>query len=365
MTEITGAPVRPRRNRRVFVLLGILVLLVAYVGCDAWAGHRVDAEVARFEKLYGTLSQSSQATVPAADNRARVVRAAAAMTALSAGTTFTEFSAAFSRFANRPIPVPVPNDLRAFVEANQEAIRLADTIRNRHRSNFEVDYPSGNNQAPLLDIRTLSSAIYLAAVLDLEAGRADDASRKITSGLAVSASLGEEPELIAQLIRIAVATTQFQAVQRVITEAQPSKAALADLARALAEDRTPDPMRIGLLGELRHVNTTLFVAGEGRPFPWVGPIARLGRPWIRLARVRYLEQMGRLLDIQSGPRPRPASSGIAQPPPWAFLERLAAISLPGLERSIETGDDFLSELGVTEVAVALRRYKARSRGVSR
>ena len=190
------------------------------------------------------------------------------MTALSVGTTFTEFSA-----RSRGSPIGryrlLGQTIFGCLSRPPGGHCLADTIRNRHRSNFEVDYPSGNNQAPLLDIRTLSSAIYLAAVLDLEAGRADDASRKIASGLAVSASLGEEPELIAQLIRIAVAMTQFQAVQRVITEAQPSKAALAALARSLAEHRTPDPMRIGLLGELRHFNTVLFVAGEGRPSPWM------------------------------------------------------------------------------------------------
>lgn len=357
MTGPTARAVGPRRRRRVFILLGLLLLLMAYVGVDVWAGHRVDVEVARLEAVYGSLEASRPTPVPAADNRARVVRAAAAMVVLNADLGSVEFSSAFARFTRLAPPAPVPANLRAFVEANHVAIGLADQIRTRHRSDFEVDYPSAGN-LPLLDMRTLSSVLYLAAILDLEAGRADDASTKITSGLAVAASLRQEPDLIAQLVRIGIAQQQLQAVQRVLTEAEPSKAALAELARWLTEGRAPDPMHAGLLGELRNVNTGFFDASG----PRFGPLARLGRPWIRLARVRYLQQMGDLLDIQSGPRPRPAPAVSTPPPAWALLDRLAAISLPGLLRAIETGDDFKSECGATELAVALRRHRL-DRGV--
>lgn len=347
MTDTTATPIRSRSGRRVFVLFGLLLLLVAYVGCDAWAGHRVDSEVARFEQVYGSLNEPYSVPVPAADNRARVVRAAAAM--IVPNTASNDFSTSFARFTNLTPPALVPADLRAFVETNHVAVRLAAEIGTRQRSDFE------GNPLPLLDMRTLSSALYVAAIVDLEAGRADAASMNITSGLAVAASIRQEPELIAQLVRLTVVQPQLGAVQRVITEAEPSKPALAELARWLEEGGTPDPMHTGLLGEVGHVNMTLFDPSGSRP--WAAPIARLGRPWIRMARVRYLQQMRRLLEVQSGPRPRPTLSGSPPPPAWAFLDRLAARRVRGLERAIEAGDDFMSEFSATEVAVALRRYR--------
>ncbi len=352
MTGTVIPPGRRRRRWRVFVLLGILLLLIAYVGVDLWSGHRVDVEIAALEKQYGSLDDPGVVPVPADDNRARVVRAATALTAFGSDTTSSAFATSFSRFTRLQAPAPVPADLRAFVEANREAIRLVGEARSRRRSNFEIDYPVASNQPPLLDIRTLSSAIYLAALMDLEAGRADAAASEITSGLAMSASLRQEPELIAQLIRIAVAFQQLEAVQRVVTASEPSKTALQELARWLAENRTPDPMQMGLLGEAkaRHAMFTKMESGAG----W---LARIGRPVVRIAHVRYLQQMGALLDLQSGPRPRPAAPDLPAPSRWSLLDRFGAVPTRAIERAIETGDDFNNGLGATEVAVALRRFK--------
>jgi len=63
---------------------------------------------------------------------------------------------------------------------------------------------------------------------------------------------------------------------------------------------------------------------------------------------------GRLLDAQVGPRPRPDSIATAHtwwlvPPVWW--------ALPGLERSMDTGDLHHSALTMTGLAVALRRFR--------
>ena len=55
MTGTSDKAARPRSHRRVFILLGVLLLLVAYVGFDLWAGYRVHVEVARFEAAHGSL----------------------------------------------------------------------------------------------------------------------------------------------------------------------------------------------------------------------------------------------------------------------------------------------------------------------
>jgi hypothetical protein len=66
--------------------------------------------------------------------------------------------------------------------------------------------------------------------------------------------------------------------------------------------------------------------------------------------------MASLLDVEAGARPRPAV--VTRPAPfWNLQERFAQMSLPGLARSMETGDLYSSALATTEIGVALRRFR--------
>ncbi len=377
MTDVTSQPARGRRLRLflVLVVLGALLLLVAYAGVDLWAGHRVNVAVARLEKQYGRLSEDTLgvARPPAGDNRAHVVWAAAA---LIEGGNSGNFHTTYSRFVQSGASAPVPADLRIFVEANRLALRVADEARTRRHSDWEVDYPLGSvGHLPLLNIRTLGNATYLDGLLDLEAGRPADAAKAIATGLAVSGSLRQEPALIVQLIRISVGMDLCDAVHRLVIQSEPSKASLEDLARWLVENRTPDPARVGLISEMKHVNAAFtrlengtfqpemaellpFVGGrawriESEPPFWLGPLARLERPLIRLARARYLQHVGDLLAVQAGPRPRPPFPQSARRVGSGWMRDMSG----GLERTIDTVDRFNSTLGATELAVALRRFR--------
>ena len=363
MTELAVTrPSGTRRRRVLIVLIGaILLFLLARTGLDLWAGHRIDSEISRLEQRYGSLDVKTLTLppLPEGENRARAIRGAVALIVgrYEAQKSLTDF------FRQRPFG-QVPADLRAFVESNRPALRVADDARSRRQSNWETDYASGGTSPPLLEIRALSNAIYLAALLDLEAGQTDEAATAIASGLAMSASLRQEPNLIAQLIRMAVTIQQFEGVQHLVTKFEPSKTSLEHLAKWLAENRSPDPMQIGLLSELKFFNWALTraeisrdvaVVSAGAPPFATGPLAHLARPLTRLARLRYLEQMGDLMELQTGSRPRPASA--KAPSWWSPLKRFAYVSRPGLERAMDTGDLFNSALGVTELAVALRCFR--------
>jgi hypothetical protein len=263
---------------------------------------------------------------------------------------------------------PVPADVRAFVEANRAAIRVADDSRLRRQSNWEADYVSDRGMPPLMELRTLSKAICVSALIDIDEGRPDGAAQTIGAGLAVASTLRQEPSLIAQLIRIAVATVQLQAVQQLIARAEPSKAALQDVARWLAENRMPGPMQPGLLADLKrgHAMMTRLERGQveylpgvtGNPPSWfASPLAWLGRSLIRLGHVRYLQQMGALLDLQAGPRPLPEFAAVVTPSRWSWVRRWDSMFTAGLVRAIESGDQFTSELNAAELAVALRRFR--------
>lgn len=377
MTEITAKRPYSRRRRWLLIALAlVLVILLVRTGMGVWVNWRIAAEVSRLEQKYGNLEVSLiAAPVSPDDNRARVMRAAAALVKYAPNTHFNSLQPSFSSFLKKPVPATLPVDLRAFVEANGEAFRVAADARARSQSNWEADYLAESNVPRWLDIRALSNALYLAANLELERGRADDAAQSIASGLALSASIRQEPSLIAQLMRMAFGFQHFEAVQRLLIQSDPSEASLAELAKWLAENR-PQPMDIGLLSELKYFNAKVrlvvgenvvsdtgttgsgFVAmlagAQASPF-WARPLVWLGRPWVRLLWLDYLEQMGRLIEVQSGPRPRPAGPVTPVTRHGSFFTRSNWAT--GLERAMETGDMFSSGRGLTELAIALRRYR--------
>ena len=349
-----------RRRMLVVAIATILLLLLVRAVVDTWASSRIKVVVTRLEQQNGSLDLRTLSVppVPEGENRARAIRAAAALINYAPLTSWSEYQNSFSAFMKQQPPAPMPADLRAFVETNRATLRVAADARSRPQSNWEADYASESNVPRLLEVRTLSNTIYLAALRDLEVARPDDAAQSIASGLAMAASLRQEPWLIVQLIRMAVSVQHFEAVQRLLMHSEPSAASLGELAKWLGENRVPDPIHLGIVSELKLIHSKLpeldraeglaemMITGAqpssfgGRPFNW------LGRPWIRLAWIECLEQMGQLLEVQTGPRPRPAPRPNRHP-----------VFCPGLERAMDSGDHFNSGLGLTELAVALRRFR--------
>jgi hypothetical protein len=351
-----------RRRTLIVVIAAVLLLLLVRGVVDTWAGSRIKAAVWHLEQQHGSLDLRTLnlPSVPEGENRARAIRAAAALINYAPLTSWSEYQSSFSAFMKQQPTAPMPADLRAFVDSNRATFRVVEDARSRPQSNWEADYAKQANVPSFLDIRTLSNAIYLATLLDLEAGRPNDAARSIASGLAMAASLRQEPWLVTQLIRVAVSTQNLEAVQRLLMQSEPSSASLGEVAKWLAENRTPDPMHLGMLSELKYIHSKfpeldraeglfeMIVTGRqprsvgGRPLDWVG------RPWVRVAWVECLEQMGQILERQKGPRPRPASR---------ITDQSVFCPGPALERVMDSGDHFNSGLGLTELAVALRRFR--------
>jgi hypothetical protein len=360
MADPAARPTRASRWRRIRLigLLGLLLVLLAYVTTDALARRSLDAELARLEPQLGNLRVRALVapSVPAADNRARLVSAAAAL-AIPAPPAVL---AALTRFGSSSDADAVPADVRAFVEENREAIQFAARIRTRTKASWDVDY-AGGGSLPLLEGRNLSNILYLNALLELEAGRPDEAARTIATGLAASSSLNNEPQLIVQLVRITMAERHFAALQRLLKQSEPSKAGLEDLARWLKENRA-DPLRIGLESELAYASAMMTQMETGRAdllgiqFPGSRLMLRIMRPFVRLAHVRYLRAMESLIANQAGPRPRPAWEG-PKSSPWSPIDSFATGSLSGLARTVQTGDNYMSMLGASEIVVALQRHK--------
>lgn len=341
-------------KRRILLVLvtGLLALVIAAVVVDVVAGRRLRREYARLEQRFGVLDARGgfAPEVPEEDNSARVIRAASILVVRGPGRgNYTQMRTALGQFEKASASAPIPEDVRAFLDANAAALRVADLAVTRRQANWEADYLAGYDLPRFLFVRGLSDAAYVSAVREMKEGHVNEASRHLITGLAVASSLRNERSLIAQLIRIAVAAQQFEGVRRLVADAEPPAAALAELARALGESAATDPMQVGLLGELRYGNNEILKME--RSSKW-----RLLRPFVRLARRDYLLEMERLLDLQAGPRPHPPYVNRAARWPWDWRKITLAYT-PGLQRAIDSGDDFTTMRGVAEAGVALRRYR--------
>src|SRR5262245_24956098 len=296
MSVVIANPGSRRRRWALFLVAFVLLMLVVYAGLDVWTGRRLQSIAARLEQRYGTMNDDSlrAAPVPPEENRARLVRAAAALSAPQSDAV----RAFISQAAKSETIPPIPAEVRAFVESNREALSIASTFGARERTSWDIE-PDGSNTPDLLEIRMLSNLLYASAMIDLDAKRPDDAARAIAAGLAVSSSLRNENQLIAQLIRIAIDLHQTEAIKRLLAVSAPPAAALEELAKRLAENRSPDPLRLGLIGEMKHFDSTIARFERGRPVdgPRMLPrLGRFGRPLIRFARGSYLQAMEGLIE---------------------------------------------------------------------
>ncbi len=363
-----GEPVWSRSG----ILIALTVLLIAgsCAGFDVVEGNRVNTVVARIEAKYGSLDLSTLTVpaVPPADNRALVVRSAGALVIPMPGVTY------HALYLEPSTPIPIPEALRAFAESNADAIRALDEVRRRRQSNWEIDYPARTNYLPYDSIRILSDAVFLTSMMDLEAGRSDEAARLAVTGLGIAASLRQEPDAVSQSLRVGyIGPRHITAIREIVTRGSPSAGALEELASSLAENRTPDP-GLALLGELKEYNAILArmengdidpnVAGYIYPMTWpswpkvlMRPAARLGRPFVREARVRVLEYAESVLDLlaRSAPHPRPPS--FPEPQRWNLVDRLAEKFVGSFEMETPMGHFFYDALGKAQVGVALRRFK--------
>lgn len=364
-----------RHWRRPALVLLILaaVLLVFRAALDLWAGRRLNAEISRLEKVYGRLDPATLAPprVSPGENRARVIRAAASLLVVPINELGTLNW--YMRASRQPSSLLTEN-LGRLLEENRLAVQVAEQGRRRPKSNWEIDYANDDANFPrLLDVRTLGNVLAASCLVDVDAGRPDQAAEAALAGLAEAASLGGEPVTIIQLIRIGIAREQMACLQDLLERDQPSAAVLAELALALAENRTPDPIHTAFIGELKHANYVLGQMERGNvggyvgfsPSPvWAGPVSWLCRPLIRSARLRYLQGMARAIELQSVPpyARRPSDAKVApkleRPRWWQFMRRFDATFLgAGLTSMAESGYQYLSVLNAAEVAVALRRFR--------
>ena len=363
----------PTRRRVVIYVAGLLGLLVVRGALNLWAGYRLRTVSARIEQSYGKLDLAALAppAVAPAENRARILSAAAALTvrqpALANRGELTQ------ALLGSPAEDPAKRQavLRQAVEENRIALEVLEEAESRPKSNWEISYHDGAQvRLPsLAEIRDLSLVNAAAALLDLDEGDANGAARRARLGMVLARSLAQEPNLLVQLIRMAIAHDQCRLLRVTLAQGSPSLPALEALATLLEAERRERPAVVGLIGELKFQNSLfrgfdrgndVWTGSREEGFAWSTVFPWLLRPAIHVAHARTLEQddkiiqYARLDPFERQVRTVKPPSG--EPQPW-WWRQFGEVFTVGLERAVRSGDEHRAVMTLGATAVALRRFR--------
>jgi hypothetical protein len=240
----------PRRRWRFWLLavgvpLGILlVTAVVWVMRTTSALQNAMAEADRLDPRWRMEDiQADRATFPPGQNAADKIIAVKRLKPAGWGPNQKLWDMITDLPAERRITAEQAAELgKALADvqpALAEAQSLIDTPRGRHPVTYNPDWIS----TLLPTIQTNREAVTLLkfdAIAKAEAGDVDGAVRDAHAALHAAGALGDEPNAIAQLVRIACQAIAINMIERALAQGEPSEAVLAPLQARLEEfEREP------------------------------------------------------------------------------------------------------------------------------
>ncbi len=348
------------RGRRlaVIVVVVVLVFLVVRAVSDVWLGRRLNDEIARLDAKYGPLRWDTVRKVHpwktwprlmAPNNRARLMDAAAARVTLSSDANA---DLVYQYGPDEP-SLMTSDQAREIAAANREAVELAIRAAQLPHSNWAGGVPD------LGDLTYLAKDLAITARHETDTERADAAAAAVMAGFAEATAVVREPHDIMLLHGVNMAWRHEAALRDVLNRAEPSRAALADLAAVIDQGLIAHPAREAMLGELKRRRAgwpaiergglwgrSNFLDDWAAPTPpsmWMRGVAWALRPVIRFMALRDLTDKARAVEAASLP---PGERARVVPPPSSPAPNL-----------ITTGDGWTWIAGRAAIGVALRRFR--------
>jgi hypothetical protein len=262
-----------------------LLLLAAVVGYYFWAGYAADRELAevvaeidrtdpdwRLEQI-----QEKRKSYSPEENAADTVLAARQLLPPGWPPTVTTEDGVIASLGDRVSGLPpevqadeaLARDLRAGLAADgvKDALAMTERLSRQTGGRFNITYGPNPLDAPspYQDVRAAIALLRNLAVLQDQDGQADASLATARRIVIAGRGIGDEPSMIAQLVRVAAHSIAVQSVERALAQGLPSGEALAQTQRLLAEDAAEPLFVYALRGERasQHRLIELIKSGEG------------------------------------------------------------------------------------------------------
>src|SRR5207249_10305703 len=118
--------------------------------------------------------------------------------------------------------------------------------------------------APLQPMRGLGTVMLYDAMLRAQQGDVNGALESCRAGVNAGRSVGEEPALISQLVRMAIRALSHRSIERSLALGEASEAALTALQQLLEDDEAEPLLLYGARGERALIDHYMQAAQLGQ-----------------------------------------------------------------------------------------------------
>jgi hypothetical protein len=251
-----------------------------------------------------------------------------------------------------------------------EARSLIDTPRARHPVTFTADWIS-TLLPTIQDCREASVLLRFDVLNKAQAGDIDGAIRSCHAAFHAGCSLGDEPFLIAQLVRVACQAVAVNLVERTLAQGEPSDVVLAAL-QARIEAAEPEPLLLyGLRGE-RAGGNRLFESLRNGSVPTGNAIGTFGLAggappafgyllsipgFLTIQHTGHLQYMNELVEIAKQPPEEWVAALATQNAKVNDLPVLVKMIVPAIDKMTQACLRNHATLRCAIVMIAAERYR--------
>jgi hypothetical protein len=162
------------------------------------------------------------------------------------------------------------NDLSAELAPLGPALTEARKLKDLPQGRYPSAAPGSNGLPALLEIqqvRTITNLLGHDALLRSQRNDADGAVQSCQAMFNVARSIGDEPTLIALLVRLNCRAIALRKLEQVLAQGQPSDAVLADLQALVADDEAQPLLLIAARGERAFADSEVQALRSGKIKP--------------------------------------------------------------------------------------------------
>ncbi len=276
--------------------------------------------------------------------------------------------------------------LRDALETYDEAVKIARTVAGYPRGRHELELGPTLIDTLLPETqasRNVARLLIADAAIRIHDGDPDGALESCRANLCTARSIGDEPFAISQLVRVAIGLVTMQSTRRVLSQGEPSDAALAHLQALILDELGPPLLLYGIRGEratftelIRRLGTgevPISALGEGGtkvdPITQRAAISPWGKLWFDQQRAVSLEWMNTAVAIAGRP-------DAERPQLWQALDAeivrvkrsrlgiytatLPLFLMPVLDTSSSAHSRHQCELGATAILLAAERHRRKA-----
>lgn len=254
------------------------------------------------------------------------------------------------------------------------ALAKARTLVNQTEGRYPIKYSDDYVTTLILhapDARSIAYLLGFEVMRQAQDNRADEAMATCRAMVNAARSIGDEPTLVSQLVRMACRMAGVTGLERVLGQGQPSEAELAHMQHLLEKEESEPTLLFGMRGEraghdrlmeslqsgkvsLRHLLASTRESEDGFPMELLGTY---WPAWLAVERTQMLRYMNQAVELAALPPeellPRyRALEETARTQRW-----LVRLFLPALKKMATAYVRDRAQLRCAFVAVAAERYR--------